>query len=69
MTVTPDYQCHSVYQTTTLPTLVKYLHAAAFNPTASTWIPAIKRGFFQSRPGLMPKLARKYFPHSEATTK
>jgi hypothetical protein len=68
-TVTPEYQCRSVYQTTTLPTLVKYLHAAAFSPTASTWIPAIKRGFFQSWPGLTPELARKYFPQLEATTK
>jgi hypothetical protein len=33
------------------PELIKFLHATAFSPTKTTWLQAIRKGFFQSWPG------------------
>ena len=63
------HQLNSVYSTTTIAALVKFLHAAAFSPVVSTWIKAIKNGFFQSWPGLTATAVHKHFPHSVASTK
>ena len=47
--------------------LVKFLHAAAFSPCKSTWIKAIKAGFFATWPGLTHELVSKFLPNSEHT--
>lgn len=47
--------------------LVKYLHAACFSPTTSTWVKAIKNNNFLSWPGLTPTLVEKYLPTTIAT--
>ena len=43
---TQPQQINSAYQTKSLPDLVAFLHAAAFSPSPSTWLNAIKKGFF-----------------------
>lgn len=65
----PNHQTNSAYQTTTISTLIDFLHATAFSPVKSTWIKAIQRGFFRSWPGLTTTAVTKHFPQSEATTK
>jgi hypothetical protein len=62
-------QLNSAYDFTSIPALIKFLHAAAFSPVKSTWLKAIKNGFFQSWPGLTSQAVTKHFPQSEATTK
>ena len=66
-TTTP--QINNVYQTKSIPDLIQYLHSAAFSPIASTWFKAIKRGYFQSWPGLTIEAARKHYPKTMATSK
>ena len=51
---TQPQQINSAYQTKSLPDLVAFLHAAAFSPSPSTWLNAIKKRVF-------PVLAR---PHN-----
>ena len=62
-------QCHSAYHTRNLTDMIQFLHATAFSPIASTWIKAIRRGFFQSWPGLTAALVQKYLPPSIANSK
>jgi hypothetical protein len=45
--------CNNAYQTNNLADLITYLHAAAFSPTPSTWIPAIENW-------ILPVMARPY---------
>jgi hypothetical protein len=49
--------------------LINYLHGACFSPVKSTWIKAIKMGFFLSWPGLNEHSADKYLSKSTSTTK
>jgi hypothetical protein len=49
--------------------LVNYLHAACFSPVKSTWIKAIKNGFFSSWPGLNEHSVEKYLSKSTSTAK
>jgi hypothetical protein len=49
--------------------LVIFLHAAAGSPTPSTWIPAIKKRFYATWPGLTTQLVSKHLPPSAATIK
>ena len=49
--------------------LAGYLHACAFSPTPSTFIRAIKRGHYQSWPGLTIALISKHLLKSLATSK
>ena len=49
--------------------IVCFLHKAAFSPCKSTWIAAIRKGFFISWPGLTPEVVAKSLPDSEATLK
>ena len=62
-------QYHSVYHMRNLTDMIKFLHATAFSPVASTWIKAIRQGFFQSWPGLTAALVQKYLLTSIATSK
>jgi hypothetical protein len=45
------------------------LHAAAGFPTKSTWLKAIKLGFFAMWPMINVKNVTKHFPESEETQK
>jgi hypothetical protein len=67
--ISPIKQLNSAYDFTKIPALVKFLHATAFSPVKSTWLKAIKKGFFQLWPGLTTQAGTKHFPQSEATTK
>ena len=63
-----DFMC-SVYELTTQPEIVRFLHAAAGFPTKATWLNAIQKGYFASWPGLTAKAVEKHFPESEETQK
>ena len=43
---------HSAYDLPSIEDLVRYMHAAAGFPVKSTWFKAIKKGNFESWPGL-----------------
>eukprot|EP00804_Cyclotella_cryptica_P011138 CCRYP_020836-RA/>CCRYP_020836-RA protein AED:0.37 eAED:0.69 QI:0/0/0/1/0.5/0.33/3/0/452 len=61
---------HTHLRTHDLPTtraLVAFLHATARIPVKSTWLQAIKRGFYNSWPGLTYTLVAKYCPAAGAT--
>eukprot|EP00804_Cyclotella_cryptica_P003921 CCRYP_016106-RA/>CCRYP_016106-RA protein AED:0.11 eAED:0.25 QI:0/0/0/1/0.2/0.16/6/0/1395 len=61
---------HTHLRTHDLPTtraLVAFLHATAGYPVKSTWLQAIKRGFYNSWPGLTYTLVAKYCPTADAT--
>eukprot|EP00804_Cyclotella_cryptica_P029534 CCRYP_011302-RA/>CCRYP_011302-RA protein AED:0.33 eAED:0.33 QI:0/0/0/0.5/0/0/2/0/451 len=61
---------HTHLRTHNLPTmraLVAFLHATAGYPVKSTWLHAIKRGFYNSWPGLTYTLVAKYCPTADAT--
>jgi hypothetical protein len=60
---------NSIYDMTTKPDLVKYLHQCCFTPTPSAWIKAIQNRHFTTWPGLTVDLARKHLPKSDATIK
>jgi hypothetical protein len=49
--------------------LVAYLHRACFSPAKSTWLKAIKAGYFATWPGLTAELVTKHLPKSIATAK
>ena len=49
------------------PALVAYLHATAGYPVKQTWLEAIKRGAYDSWPGLTYKLAARHCPSSDET--
>jgi hypothetical protein len=49
--------------------LINYLHAACFSPVKSTWIKAIKNGFFSSWTGLNQHSVEKYLSKSTSTSK
>jgi hypothetical protein len=63
-TTNTKQQCNNAYRTQSIPELIEFLHATAFSPTKTTWLKAIKQGFFQSWPGLTYSAANKYFPAS-----
>ena len=51
----------------TIPTMLSYLHACAGYPVTSTWIQAIRRGYFTTWPGLTASRVQRYLPKSEET--
>jgi hypothetical protein len=63
----PINQTNSAYHTNNIPTLIKFLLTMTFSPVKSRWIQAIKRGFFQSWPGLATRAVHKPFLQLEAT--
>jgi hypothetical protein len=65
-------QCANALQLHTgIRRMIQFLHAAAFGPVKSTWITAIKRGYFATWPGLtQPRsinITHKPLPHPKAT--
>jgi hypothetical protein len=49
--------------------LVAFLHAACFSPATSTFLRAIKAGYFATWPGLTPKLVTQHLPKSITSVK
>jgi hypothetical protein len=49
--------------------IIFMLHASCFSPVRSTWIKAIKNGFFSSWPGLNEHSMEKYLSKSTSTAK
>ena len=64
----PPQKINSAYQTKSLADLVGFLHPVAFSPYTTTWLNAIKKGFFRSWTGLTTKVVSKYLPKLPATT-
>jgi hypothetical protein len=58
-------RAHDAY---TVPKLLRYLHGCAGFPVTSTWIQAVRRGYFMGWPGLTASRVHKYLPPSEETT-
>jgi hypothetical protein len=52
-------QCDHAHNNNNQKDLFNYLHAACFSPVKSTWIKAIKSGFFSSWPGLNEQTVEK----------
>jgi hypothetical protein len=59
----------NVYDLPSTERVIRYLHAAAGFPTKSTWLKAIKSGFFATWPMINVKNVAKHFPESEETQK
>jgi len=55
------------YDLPNTPTLIAYLHATAGYPVKSTWLAAIRLGYYKSWPGLTHSLAAKYCPNADET--
>ena len=65
----PPQQINSVYHQKNKSDLARFLHATAGSPVVSTWIAAIKRGYYATWPGLTAELITRFLPKSEATLK
>ena len=50
------------YNLPSVPDLIAFLHATAGYPVKQTWVDAIKRGAYNTWPGLTPQLAARYCP-------
>jgi hypothetical protein len=59
----------NVYDLPSTEHVVKYLLAATGFPVKSTWLQAIKAGFYATWPLLNAKNVNKYFPESDETQK
>jgi hypothetical protein len=59
----------NVYDLPSTERVIRYLHAAAGFPTKSTWLKAIKSGFFATWPMINLKNVTKHFPESEEMQK
>ena len=60
---------YSVYDLPSVEALVRHMHAASGFPVKSTWLRAIKRGNFETWPGLTYSNAAKYCPQVVETMK
>ena len=47
---TPTMSAHSVFEITNVKNKLLYLHACAGYPTKSTWLKAVRKGYFKSWP-------------------
>ena len=66
---TPTTSANNVYELTRKEDLIRYLHAACFSPTKTTWCAAITNGQFATWPGLTADLVMQHLPKEEATVK
>jgi hypothetical protein len=62
-------QCNHAHDNNNQKDLINYLNAACFSPVKSTWITAIKNGFFSSWPGLTEHAVEKHLSKSTSNTK
>ena len=64
----PTKKSNNMSQTTNLQEIFKYLHAKAVRPAQPNWISAIRKGYFQSYPGLIEYAVQKHLPNIKATS-
>ena len=64
-----DEDINNVYHLTTQAAQIQYLHASAGYPVPTTWIKAIKKGFYTTWPGISAKAVIKHLPKSVVTAK
>ena len=57
----------SAYDDTSIPQLIRYLHACAGFPVTDTWTAAIDQGYYLGWPGLTTARVRKHLPKCEET--
>jgi hypothetical protein len=62
-------QCNHAHTNNNQKELINYLHAACCSPVKSTWIAAIKNGFFPSWPRLTDHAVENHLSKSTSTTK
>jgi hypothetical protein len=62
-------RCNHAHDNNNQKDSINYLHAAFFRPVKSTWIKAIKNGFFSSWLGLNEHNVEKYLSKSTSTAK
>ena len=60
---------NNVFKISSIQSTIKYLHAACFYPAKSTWIKAIKAGFFTTWPKLTAEAVQKFLESSTITSK
>jgi hypothetical protein len=60
---------YSTIEHKTKADLVAFLHAACLSPATSTFLGAIKAGYFATWPGLTPELVTQHLPKSIASIK
>ena len=63
-TIQTNTAVQSAYNLPRIEALVQYMHAAAWLPVKYKCIKAIKKGNFETWPGLTYSNAAKYFPHA-----
>jgi hypothetical protein len=66
---TPNDHAQNVYDLPSVPSAIRYLHAAAGYPTKATWLKAIKAGNYASWPGVTVESVNAHFPESVETIK
>ena len=59
-------KCNNL-QSTNISEYIAYIHATLFSPTTSTWIKAIKAGFFNNLPQVTINNVYFFLPKSEST--
>jgi hypothetical protein len=57
------------YEVKAIPSLIRFLYAAAGYPVIKTWLKAIEKNYYTGWPGLTTKRVRKYLLSSEHTAK
>ena len=67
--LTSNHQVNNVHTLDTVNQQIKYLHACAGYPTKTTWLQAIKNGYFSTWPTITEKTIQKYFTEPEPTIK
>eukprot|EP00804_Cyclotella_cryptica_P007374 CCRYP_002593-RA/>CCRYP_002593-RA protein AED:0.37 eAED:0.37 QI:0/-1/0/1/-1/1/1/0/316 len=60
---------NSVYELPNTEQVITWYHASAGYPTKTTWLKAIKKGFYATWPLLTPKAVPRHFPESNETSK
>ena len=65
----PPQAANAMYDCATERQLVQFYHATCFSPTKSTWINAIKKGYFKGWPGLSADLVQRHLGVEVATEK
>jgi hypothetical protein len=68
-TESPEHSCNLTAHGSTTEMSVKFMHATAFSPVASTWLKAIKKGYFQSWPMITAAAVIKYHKTTKVTVK
>ena len=65
---TPIHSLNAVIDNPTLPSRIRFNHAAFFSPTLETWCNAIQKGFLTTLPPFTTKQIRRNPPDLTAIT-